>query len=1027
MGALREMAQTFRFAGGVESKSAPATVPPTKLLALENGVFSKAISIKKRNGYEEIATVPSAIRMATRDDELLAFTANRAWSIGADGATSDAGAVYSVLGADRPLVVTGTQQTMPDHASLSGITVAAWEDSRGGVWWATLDTVTERILSAPVQADALGRAPRCVPCGPNLHVYYAVPTQHRIMVLVVNPAAPAAAVVPGILVDDLDATQSMYDACATARSGTPVAIAWFEHASTSIRVGYVDQSGVLGSPLTGHPSVLTYPAVRQATSPIGIAFRDVDGGAGDRLAVAYIFNAIGNPGSVAFFSGGTAAAVIALVAAQPARNTTDCLRVAIALTSTTLAWSAWEESAVASSNRLTRIASVDSGAGAVVQIDIRSVGLASRAWLLAGDPFAVFVHDTTFFNIYLTLRLSDFAPVGRHAVATASGAPARQHLSSAHVAGDTVAIALPVKQRLISENDDRFTETGLRLVTMDFDDAQSHQYAQLGRGLYLGGACPMHYDGRLWAEFGFHVGPELIVATPAAGGSMTSSTTYEYRAWYESTDAQGEVHRGPTSAGTLVTMGGADTQVTLTLPTLRVTRKANVRIMVARSLAGKTGDTARMFRITSLDPNTAGGVNGYVANNTGVDTVTLVDRISDVALALFDEIYTDGGILSNDPAPLGSALARGKQRLLASDPSEGSTVRYSQPIDDGYGVEWPPDLQLRVDPAGGDVTAIATRDERAIVWTERAIFTFAGNGPSPSGDTSTSGFSDTQLIPGDVGCTEPASIALTPHGHMFKSAKGIYLLANDGSLVYVGSAVEAYNTQTVRRATVLPDRTAVVFLTDSGLTLLFDYLFGQWSTFTNHEGLDAAVVSGQYHYLRTDGRIFRETPEVFSDAGQRITLRFETAWIHMLEHLQGFQKFYVMHLLGTWISPHQLGVQYQTDYTPQWTDAVWYDATGGDSSAGWLTGDGANPVGDEPIAGSDYGDGEYGDGEYGGTPPGLYEWRLDLFEKGESIQFRFEDFEADGFSGASFELTELALTGAALGNVRRPMTASRSA
>lgn len=1022
---LRETETHFRFTGGVETKSDEKTVPTTRLLALENGVFAKAGSIKKRNGYESIATVAGGIRMASRADELLVFTPSRSSSLQSENGTpQDAGAVYSAVAADRALVITGTQQTMPDHATLSGIRVDAWEDSRGGVWWSVQDAVSDRILLAPTQADAVGRSPRCVPCGTNLHIYYAVPTQRRIMVIVVAPSNPGVAVTPAILVEDLDSTQSMYDACPTGRINTPAAIVWFEFGTTSIRIGYVDASGVLGSPATGHPTALTYAANRGAASPIGLAFFTNGASTGDRFIVALVDAT--NAGGTIQFSGGTLGVDIAFVSAALTYTATSVLRVAVACDTFGVPCAAFEESAAAASNRFTVVVE---GAN---QTTVRSIGLASRAFAIVDDIFAVFVHDTTFFNTYITYRISDapadgVVPVGRQSPAEASGAPTRQHVSSVHVLGSVATFALPVKERLISEGNDKFTETGLRIFTLDFDNEQSHQYAQLGAGLYLAGGCPMHYDGRRWSELGFHVGPELIATVNAGGGSMTSATTYEYIAWYEATDALGEIHRGPTSIGTLVTMGGGDTQVTLTLPTLRVTLKANVRIMVARSLAAKTGDTARHFRVTSLDPSTAGAVNGYVANSTSVDTVSFVDRMSDTTLLTFDEIYTDAGILSNDPAPLGRAMARGKSRLFSLDPSDGTLVRYSQQLDDGYGVEWPPDLMIRTDTIGGDATAITTRDNRVIVWCEGAIYTFAGDGPSANGDTSVSGFSAVELVPGDVGCTEPASIVLTPHGHMFKSSKGIYLLGNDFSLQYVGAPVERYNSQTIRRATVLPDRTAVVFLTDSGLTLLYDYLFGQWSTFTNHEGLDAAVVAGQYHYLRADGRVFRETIDAFSDAGARIRLLLETAWIHMLDQLQGFQKFFEMYLLGTWTSAHQLGIQYQTDYTPQWTDAVWLDATGATSSAGWITGTGANTIGVETIAGSSYGDGEYGVGDYGGTMPGQYEWRLDLYEPGESIQFRFQDFEANGFSGASFELTELVLTGGAIGNVRRPMTAGRSA
>lgn len=1026
--ALPEVIQRFQFSGGVDTKSDEKTVPTTKLTKLENGVFTAATSIRKRNGYESIATVSGAIRMAQRGDtELLVFTSNRGYSVSAAGEVSDTGAVYSAVGSDRPLVVTGTQQTMPDHATLSDVTVAAWEDSRGGVWWSTEDATSGRIFTAAAQADALGQSPRCVASGTNLHIYYAVPSTRRVMVIVVDPANPTEAVTPTILIEDLDSTNPIYDAAPTTRSGTPAAVAWFEHGSTNIRLGYVDASGVLGTPLTGHASTLTYAASRGATSPMAIAYWNIDGGTGDILALAYVTDAAS--GTVISFSGGSASALIASTGSYAAYASTDVQRIALTITSSTTAWVAFEEAAGQPSNRFTVAVGVAIPAAAGVGAStIRSVGLVTRAFSRSGEAFAVFVHDTTAFNVYLTFKLgAGFAPLGRHVPGNAAGAPPRKHLSSVHVDGDVYAFALPFKQRLISENNDKFTQEELRLFRLDFDNDASHQYAGFGRGLYLAGACPMHYDGRTWSELGFHVGPELIVATPAAGGSMTSSTTYLYRIWYEWTDAQGEIHLGPTSAGTLVTMGGADTQVTLTLPTLRVTSKGSARIMVARSLAAQTGDTAELRRVTSLDPSTAGSANGYVANDLTVDTVSFVDRASDTTLRTFDEIYTDNGILSNDPAPLGSALARGKTRLLASDPSDGAIVRYSQPFDDGYGVEWPPDLFTRVDPPAGDVTALASLDDREIIWTERAIYTFAGDGPAQDGTTDSTGFSKVQLVPGDVGCTDPASIVLTPSGYLFKSAKGIYRIGGDFSLRYIGAPVEAYNGQTVRRSTVLPDRTSVLFLTDSGLSLLYDYLFDQWSTFTNHEGLDAVVVNGQYHYLRADGRIFRETIGAYSDAGQRVALALQTAWIHMLEHLQGFNKFFEMYLLGTWLSSHQLGIQYQLDYMSQLSDPVWLDATGLTDSTGWITGANANAIGDEPIAGSNYGDGQYGDGLYGGTPPGEYEWSLDLHEKANSIQFRFQDFEADGFSGASFELTELVITGSAIANVRRPRTAGRSA
>lgn len=1042
--ALRPVEVHVGFRGGVATRADSKTVPPTQLLVLENGTFGRETSIRKRNGYESLSSVidgsasvvTDRIRMAVREPgELLEFTANRCYSrqTGTDQ-LSDTGAVYSVVGSDRPLVKTGTQQLQPDHATLSGVTVAAWEDSNGGVWWSVEDATSGRIYRAATQADASGISPRCVPCGTNLHVYYAVAASRRIYVIVVNPAAPSAAVTPIILTDDIDATNTVYDVCSTSRTGTPALIAWSESGTDDMRLGYVDQSGVLGSPALGHPSVVTVAMTRFATTPVAVAYLHVDGANGDLLGLAHVNTA--PSGIVRIFTGGDVAtsALIAQTTSGGSYVATNPQRAALAITSTAAVSVVFEEFAAAASNRFvvtTRATTTTPTLTFGTAATIRSVGLVSRAFVVNGDAFATFVHDTTYFNTYVTLRISNVSSdgiiaVGRHAPAAAGGAPPRQHVSSAHVDGSIAKVSLPVRERLVSENNDKFRETGIRMFTLDFDNDASHQYAQLGAGLYLAGACPQHYDGRQWVEQGFHFGPELIATVSAGGGSMTSSTTYLYRAWYERTDFQGEVHRGPVSIGTLVTMGASDTQVTLTLPTLRVTQGTNTRICVARSLAANTGDTAELFRVTSLDPTTAGTANGYVANSTSVDAVSFIDRMSDTTLRTQEPLYTNGGILSNDPSALGSVVFRGQTRLFFTDPSNGLNLRFSQPIDEGFGLEIPPEFVIGCDPFGGDITAGAFQDGRGVIWKASSIFLFQGDGPAPDGSITTNGFSTPQLLASDVGCTDPSSIVLTPDGHMFKSAKGIYLLARDGSVSYVGANVEAYNAQTVRRATVMPDRTQIVFLTDSGLTLLYDHYHKQWSTFTNHEGLDAAVVNGQYHYLRTDGRVFRETPGVYLDDNARIRLRLETAWIHMLPQLAGFQRIWHLILLGTWVSPHQLGIQYQTDYTPGWTDSYWYDATGLSSSTGWITGANAATIGLEPIVGTNYGDGNYGDGPYGGTTPGLYEWRLHLDEAGQSIQFRFEDFEAEGFADASFELTEMILLGGVKANAIKPFTASRS-
>ncbi len=1039
--ALQEQNISFKFAGGVETKQDSKSVPAARLLALENGVFSRAISIKKRNGYSllsrvidgNVSLITGAQRLAARDNELLLFTANRCYSkqSGADQWT-DAGALIAPIGSDRAAVHTSTAQTMPDHATNGGVTAYAWEDSLGGVWWTTVDADNGRVYRVPTQANSTGQCPRCVAVGDAIHIYYAVPTLHQINAVIINTSSPSALVSETIVVTDLDATNPVYDAVPTTRLNTPALMVWQESATAMLRTGYVTAGGSLGSPGNGNPSIAEIAASLKQGSPVACAFKYVDGADGDVILLAYITVTGGGfvkHGITHVLSGGTTTTQIGVTTSTA--NTTYVSPVVvdrIALAEVAgAAWAVFEETAANSSERFCVVNSVVIGGAVGVERTIRSLGLAARAFTASGDVFAVFLHDTTYFNTYLTLRLSDFAPVGRHLPGSACS-PTQTHLASVYV--DTASVAtlvLPYKTRLASTNNDKFTESALRTVTMDFGSDNSHLTAQFGRGLYLAAACPQHYDGILWTEQGFHVGPELIATAPAAGGSMTTSSTYEYKVWYEWTDGSGEVHRGPESIGQVVVTGGSDTQVTLTLPTLRVTRKSNVRICVARSLPG---NTAELFRVTSGDPTTAGAVNGFVVNDPTVDHVTFIDRMSDANVKLQEPMYTIGGILSNDPSPLGSHIAVGKNRLFFTDAQAGNVVRFSKRIATGFGAECAPELQQDVDPFGGDITAIATMDDVVFVFKASAIFAFNGDGPYEDGGNTSgglvAGFSSSQLITSDVGCTDPSSIVLTPQGLMFKSAKGIYLLARTREVTYVGSPVEAYNSQVVRRGTVMPDRTGVLFLTDSGKSLYYDYLFQQWSTFTNHEGFDAAVVDGTFHYLRTNDVVFRETIDAHADGTSRITLRFETAWLHLHEHLQGFQRFWRLLLLGTWTSPHQLGISQRFNYDEEWSEPYYLDATGASSATGWITGDSANTIGEDPILGSNYGDGNYGDGNYGGTGPDVYQWRYGIHEQGQSVQFRFEDFEKAGLAGASFELTEMTIVGGIMRSDLAPFSGSRS-
>jgi hypothetical protein len=1009
--ALREVPVPLPFSAGVDTKSSELTAPVGRLLVLENGVFVKGTTIRKRNGYESFGKAitgagndyTDAKALTRRGSEPVLLTDGTAYSHQASlGSWNEVGSVTSVEMSDESVGHTGSNQTIPDHADNGGVRLLAWEDSRGGIYWTLLEVGGGRVLRAPAQLDSAGQRPRCLAVGEVLHLVYATAVGD-LRILVVNPSEPTATVATAVLTSDLSTTNPSFDAVPTSLTNEPGLIVWAKNTG-GYRLGYLSPSGALGSPGNGFDSVVDNSSAVVDAGPV-LAF---DGST--FVAVAWYDNGAGNS-NIQFHD--TQDDLAPLVSVGQATEGAAPVRLAVTMTAAETAVLWREFSAASDRDHFVRAMSFD-GLTTSQIATYRGSGLASRGFLDEDVPHVWLVHDATFFSVYLCLRLEVTGAtrcVARSLPGVAYGVPDRAHLPSVHVdeSDSRVHRWCGSWQQQLPAGDEEsavFAEVGIRLVTLDFDSTTAWQTAQLGRNLYIGGACPLRYDGDTIAEAGFHYAADDIAApTQGTGGALTLLGTYLYRVVYEEIDAQGEIHQGATSVGTEVTLTGSNNRLTFAIPTYRSgTSKRRVRIGVFRS---EQGDAAALYRVTSLDPS-ATGSNGYILNDTTVDTISFVDDMSDAVLIAKEPLYTNGDIPSNDPTGSGSVLAVGKNRLFYNDPSDPLLVRFTQELAPGYAAEFNNELTLPVDPYGGAITALAVMDDRLIVFKRSAVFAVSGPGPLRNpGAAPDIGFSPAALVTSDVGCTAPSSIAVTPAGIVFQSAKGIYMLSRDLSVSYVGAPVEGFNAQTVTRATLIEDRTQVVFLCSTGKTLMFDYLFGQWSTYTNHTGLDAVVIDGTYHYLRTDGRVFRETVGVYRDDNSQIPLVLETAWIKLQGYLQGMSRFYHVALIGERKSAHTIRFRYRTDYTASWSAPINVD---------WTT-----------ASGDDYGDGSYGDGDYGGDSPEVYQWKAHIGEVGQSIRFRFEDVEPTGEFGASYELNELLLLCGSKGNAVRPLPAARMA
>jgi len=147
-------------------------------------------------------------------------------------------------------------------------------------------------------------------------------------------------------------------------------------------------------------------------------------------------------------------------------------------------------------------------------------------------------------------------------------------------------------------------------------------------------------------------------------------------------------------------------------------------------------------------------------------------------------------VVSNQPAPPTGLIQLHRNRLWVVDSTNPLNVWYSKFIGPATPVAFSDEFVKTVDPRGGPITALATIDDKLLVFKYDQMFFIVGQGPENTGVNND--LSDAILITTDVGCIDPRSIVGSPFGILFKSRKGIYLIDRSLAVQYIGAAVEAY-------------------------------------------------------------------------------------------------------------------------------------------------------------------------------------------------------------------------------------------
>lgn len=975
------------FVGGIDTKTDGKLLPPPKLKILENGVFAKHGTVRHRHGYDvtlpqtlEALDIDDPVGLATRNDELLLAAGGRLYSY--DPSTdryADTGPLQYLKTEQSPLANTNSAQEFAEVCTYGGCTVAAWEDSRGGVRLSAYSASTGAPFVIDVLVDADGRAPALVVVDSSILLVYYRDSSFDIRALRINPIDPVtSASAPTVEVrSNASATLVAFD---VVSNGTTAALIYATDMVTEpVHLALLTAGGSATSsfPVIG-PSTVQAVAISMSVSGANYNIAIAVEGASPSTSDIYIGE----------LDTTTPSATI------PATDLYENERPQICRLTMGGDTYFWEETAAEEYNHIVKWSSIAGAEGS-----IRHSKLASSGFTVGDATFVHVLHESPLQSTYFLVR-SDSHLCGRYNPGLAAdGADTTRLPKVQDLGNDQYAVALRTKRRLDLNTSSiagstGYTHDNFKRTVHTFNAPDQFHAVQSGGATYVAGGLLWQYDGDSPVESGFLLYPENGSSDLLSSGSPAiPNGTYNYRVYYEWTNGAGERERSSAVPFQVVNAAGSR-KVEITIPTLAHTLKTGARSEVALVVYRTESLGSSYYRCSSADP-TATGDNGWVSNDTAADEVVFVDNMTDAVLRTREPDYQNSGEFDNVAPDSGTVLAATNSRLFLAGGTIPSNTIYASKVR-GLGQpagEFNGNITLRVPEEGGAITAIGEINGALIVFKRDRIYITGGEGPNDLGGGS--GFEPARLLASDVGCSKPRTVVLTPMGLMFVSQRGIYLVNTSQGAQYIGAEVEGYNSQNYVSASAIPDQSIVVFLTDAGATVVYDYLFNQWSTWTNHAGIGAALWDTTYCYLRADGSVARQSLVNWTDGGVPFSLHMRTAPIRPPE--LGIQEHWRLRramVLGDYYSPHELsmGLIYdRDDFASETVRFVPADvlnlSTWGEDGRTW---------------------GETGY-LWGGSGSREYQFELRVArQKCETVAFDFYDIPG-ATPGAGYELTELAL------------------
>lgn len=936
---LQKQNLALPFAVTLDTKTDPFQLTPGSMLSVVNAVYTNDKKISKRNGFMPIASLPSnanATLLTTFNSNLTAV-GNNFYAYNSESVQWLNKGLYQPVNLSViPVVRSSTQQDQLDCAvSPQGLACMVFRDAGSRFKYQVFDSITSQIFVNPVNLPTTAHLPRVFILDTHFIITYLDNAIGNALYYIAIPIANPSSPLPTAEVSSnvLNVTHG-YDGCV---QGTNLYLAWA--GNDGLRYTYFDSHFNQYATLVTTGEVPVNISVYANPTFMWISYYDSSNNV-KTLTIAIPLLATWNgPVTIENIAG-----VTKITSASVIDNT---IELAYGI-SNTYGYNSDPTNYV-------RGATCNSG-GTIAgpNVIIRSVDIASKAFTTNGKVYALAAFESSYQSTYFLID-SRGNVVMKLAYENGGGYTSSYVLPGANINSTGVQIAYQYKDLIQAANGGNntipslniYTQTGANLATINLASGNIVA-AEIGHNLHLTGGFLWMYDGSQSCEHSFFVWPEDILATPSTSGGSMTNQDYFYQVTYEWTDAQGNIHRSAPSIAVHANIAsGGSGSVTLNIPTLRLTYKNNVRIVIYRWSTAQQ----EYYQITSITSPTL--------NNPTVDSITYVDTQADSAILGNALIYTTGGVVENIQAPACNTLCLYKSRLMVLSAEDPNVVWYSKQVVEAVPVETS-DLftiyaapSIGVQGSTGPTTALAALDDKFILYKEDAIYYLTGQGPDNTG--ANDDFSDPVFVTATVGCANQRSVSFIPSGLMSQSNKGIWLLGRDLSTSYIGANVESSNSATVTSTVNPPGSNQIRLCLDNGTALMYDYFYGRWGYFENIPSLSSTIFQGLHTYLLKDMSVRQETPGAYFDNGRPVLMSFTTSWFNFAG-LQGYERLYFIYILGQFLSPNKLQVNIAYDYNPSPTQSTTIEANNYSLAYGL-----------DPL---------FGDGSPYGGPSVIEQWRI---------------------------------------------------